>query len=122
MSWWCCARARLRSPARRARLPGHPNSPNCSASEPALEAPMTEESNTTVPVDAGSLAGRVAIVTGAGSRGDGIGNGRAAAILLARRGARVLLIDRNGQWAERTRAMVEAEGNEARVVECDICD
>ena len=34
--------------------------------------------------DAGSLRGRVAIVTGAGSREDaGIGNGRAAAILLA---------------------------------------
>ncbi len=83
---------------------------------------MTGEPNTSVPVDAGSLAGRVAIVTGAGSRGDGIGNGRAAAILLARRGARVLLIDRNAPWAERTRAMVEAEGNEARIAECDVCD
>ena len=30
------------------------------------------------------LSGKVAIVTGAGSRADGIGNGRAAAILLAR--------------------------------------
>lgn len=39
------------------------------------------------------LAGKVAIVTGAGSRADGIGNGRATAILLARNGARVTLVD-----------------------------
>ena len=37
--------------------------------------------------DAG-LAGRVAIVTGGGAKDDGIGNGRAAAILLARAGTR----------------------------------
>src|SRR5690606_38598052 len=80
----------------------------------------TRDPNTYVPTDAGSLAGRVAIVTGAGSRGDGIGNGGAAAILLARRGARILLIDRNRQWAERTRAMIAAEGGLAQVVECDV--
>jgi len=80
----------------------------------------TRDPNTYVPTDAGSLDGRVAIVTGAGSRGDGIGNGRAAAILLARRGARILLIDRNRQWAERTRAMIAAEGGLAQVVECDV--
>ena len=39
------------------------------------------------------LKDKVAIVTGAGSRADGIGNGRAAAILLAREGARVALLD-----------------------------
>ena len=33
------------------------------------------------------LEGKVAIVTGGGAAGDGIGNGRAAAILLARAGA-----------------------------------
>ena len=32
------------------------------------------------------LAGKVAIVSGGGAAGDGIGNGRAAAILLARAG------------------------------------
>ena len=35
------------------------------------------------------LAGKVAIVTGGGAEGDGIGNGRAAAILMARAGAHV---------------------------------
>ena len=34
------------------------------------------------------LAGKIAIVTGAGSRGPGVGNGKAAAILMAREGAR----------------------------------
>ena len=38
--------------------------------------------------DAG-LAGKVAIIAGGGAAGDGIGNGRAAAILLARAGTRV---------------------------------
>ncbi|MEK7387296.1 MAG: 3-oxoacyl-ACP reductase, partial [candidate division NC10 bacterium] len=36
------------------------------------------------------LKGKVAIVTGAGSRGPGLGNGKAACILFAREGARVL--------------------------------
>lgn len=68
------------------------------------------------------LAGRVAIVTGAGSRADGIGNGRAAAILMARHGARVTLIDAVPAWAEKTRAMIAAEGGESLVVEADVTD
>jgi len=67
-----------------------------------------------------SLDGRVAIVTGAGSRDEGIGNGRAAAILLARDGARVTLIDTVQDWAETTRRMIEAEGGQALVVPCDV--
>ena len=39
------------------------------------------------------MKGKVAIVTGAGSRAEGIGNGRAAAVLLAREGASVALLD-----------------------------
>ena len=41
----------------------------------------------------------MAIVTGAGSRADGIGNGRATAVLLARHGARVTLVDQNQDWS-----------------------
>jgi len=67
-----------------------------------------------------SLEGRVAIVTGAGSRADGIGNGRAAAILLARDGARVLLIDAVQEWAQVTRDMIAKEGGEATVCVCDV--
>jgi NAD(P)-dependent dehydrogenase (short-subunit alcohol dehydrogenase family) len=66
------------------------------------------------------LSGKVAIVTGAGSRAEGIGNGRAAAILFAREGARVLLVDRSGAAAEATRAMIASEGGEAAVFEADV--
>jgi NAD(P)-dependent dehydrogenase (short-subunit alcohol dehydrogenase family) len=66
------------------------------------------------------LAGKVALVTGAGSRAEGIGNGRAAAILFAREGARVLLVDRSGEAAEATRALIAAEGGEAAVLAADV--
>ncbi len=46
------------------------------------------------------LAGKVAIVSGAGSRGPGVGNGKAMALLFAREGARVLLVDRVRERAE----------------------
>src|SRR5712692_9869033 len=66
------------------------------------------------------LAGMVAIVTGAGSRGPGIGNGRAAAVLFAREGARVALVDRVAEWAEQTRAMIADEHGETFVIEADV--
>ena len=68
------------------------------------------------------LAGRVAIVAGAGSRADGIGNGRAAAILLARDGANVVLVDANPDWVARTHDMIAAEGGQSAVVEADVSD
>ncbi len=66
------------------------------------------------------LEGKAAIVTGAGAQGDGIGNGRAAAILFAREGAKVLLVDRDAALAERTREMIAAEGGESAVFEADV--
>lgn len=72
--------------------------------------------------DPHSLAGRVAVVTGAGSRADGIGNGRASAIVLARRGAKVALIDSEPAWVERTREMIAAEGHESAVFVGDVAD
>ena len=45
------------------------------------------------PEDDSGLAGKVAILSGGGAVGDGIGNGRAAAILLARAGTKVLVAD-----------------------------
>jgi NAD(P)-dependent dehydrogenase (short-subunit alcohol dehydrogenase family) len=68
------------------------------------------------------LDGRVAIVTGAGSRGDGIGNGRAAAVLLARHGARVALVDAMPAWVEDTARMIAAEAGEAAVLMADVTD
>ncbi|MFN0146885.1 MAG: SDR family NAD(P)-dependent oxidoreductase, partial [Dehalococcoidia bacterium] len=67
------------------------------------------------------LEGKVAIVTGAGSQlDDGIGNGRAAAVLMAREGARVLLADRKLDAAEATLAMITAEGGEAMAFAADV--
>jgi NAD(P)-dependent dehydrogenase (short-subunit alcohol dehydrogenase family) len=66
------------------------------------------------------LEGKVAIVTGAGSRADGVGNGRATAILLAREGARVALVDQNPDWVERTRGMIAQEGGDCLVVLADV--
>ncbi len=49
------------------------------------------------PEDADGLSGKVALISGGGAAGDGIGNGRAAAILLARAGAKVLVADRDAE-------------------------
>ena len=57
------------------------------------------------------LKEKVAIVVGAGQTpGDTVGNGRATAILFARAGARVALIDCNRDSALETQALIEAEG------------
>lgn len=66
------------------------------------------------------LEGKVAIVTGAGAAGEGIGNGRAAAILFAREGAKVLLVDRKRELAAATQTMIAAEGGEAVAFEADV--
>src|SRR5260370_29992302 len=68
------------------------------------------------------LDGEVAMGTGAGSRAEGIGNGRAAAVLLARHGARVALVDAIRGWAEDTARMIAAEQGEAEVLEADVTD
>ena len=73
----------------------------------------------TVP-DGWGLEGKVAVVTGGGAAGDGIGNGRAAAILLAKAGARVVVVDRAGDLARRTVAMIHELGGEAIALEADV--
>jgi NAD(P)-dependent dehydrogenase (short-subunit alcohol dehydrogenase family) len=74
------------------------------------------------PRDATRLDGRVAIVTGAGSRGEGVGNGRATSVILARRGAKVLLLDIEAAWMEATARMIAAEGGECAVQTCDVAE
>ncbi len=69
--------------------------------------------------DAG-LAGRVALVSGGGAAGDGIGNGRAAAILLARAGTRIVVADRELAPAQRTVDMIAAEGGTALAICGDV--
>lgn len=72
------------------------------------------------PNEEWGLIGKVAIVTGGGAVGDGIGNGRAACILLARAGAHVLVVDRDLPLAERTVAMIAEEGGSAVAASYDV--
>ena len=114
----CPASARGLTARRRPRPrrpPGAPRSPGCPG-PPATGAPTTPVLSptlrpVTIPIhrwpcldrrarpglassrDGRAARGKVAIVTGAGSRGPGLGNGKAAAILFAREGARVLCVD-----------------------------
>ena len=70
---------------------------------------------------AGRVEGKVAIVTGAGSTpGPGIGTGKATAVVLAREGASVLLVDLYPERAEETRKMIEDEGGKAEVFHADV--
>lgn len=59
------------------------------------------------------FAGRSVIVVGAGSVGDGWGNGKAAAVSYAREGGRVLCVDRAAPAAATTCALIQAEGHAA---------
>jgi NAD(P)-dependent dehydrogenase (short-subunit alcohol dehydrogenase family) len=69
------------------------------------------------------LKNKVAIVVGAGcTPGETIGNGRATAILLAREGARVVVVDRDLASAEETVGMIRAEAGEASAVQADVTD
>lgn len=63
----------------------------------------------------GRLAGRVALVTGAGSQGEGFGAGKAIACLFAFEGAQVALIDQSRERAQATAAEIEAASGAAIV-------
>jgi NAD(P)-dependent dehydrogenase (short-subunit alcohol dehydrogenase family) len=66
------------------------------------------------------LKGKVAIVTGAGSSGPGVGNGKAAAILFAREGASVLCVDIVEERAQETVNMIEDAGGVASAWVADV--
>jgi NAD(P)-dependent dehydrogenase (short-subunit alcohol dehydrogenase family) len=70
----------------------------------------------------GKLEGKVAIVTGAGSSGPGLGTGKAISVLLAREGARVVLVDMFEDRAKETLTLIEGEGGQAIVVTADLSD
>ena len=63
---------------------------------------------------------KVVIVTGAGSVGSGIGNGKAAAVLYAREGARVMLVDYNLEAAEETKRLIDEENGDSFVSQADV--
>ena len=73
-----------------------------------------------MPNNNGRLSGKVAIVTGAGSSGPGVGNGKAAAILFAREGAKVLLVDQVLSRADETLELILKESGEAAAFEANV--
>ena len=69
---------------------------------------------------AARLKDKVALVTGAGSIGPGWGNGKAAAVLFAREGAKVLAADVRLAAALETKRIIEGEGGTCEAVACDV--
>lgn len=69
---------------------------------------------------AGRLSGKVAVVTGAAPRGDDVGNGMATAILFAREGAKLVLVNRSAERAEKLARQIKEEGGEAAVFTGDV--
>jgi NAD(P)-dependent dehydrogenase (short-subunit alcohol dehydrogenase family) len=69
----------------------------------------------------GRLEGKRAVVVGAGQTpGETMGNGRATALLFAREGAKVVVVDRHEGSAQETASMIVDEGGDAHVVVADI--
>ncbi len=70
------------------------------------------------------MTGKVAIVAGAGSVGSAgntiWGNGKTAAVLLARQGASVFLLDINDQAMAETKVIIEGEGGTCTTHHCDM--
>jgi 2-hydroxycyclohexanecarboxyl-CoA dehydrogenase len=63
------------------------------------------------------LSEKVAIVTGGGS-----GIGRAIALRLSENGARVVVVDRNVEYAQNTAALVKEKGPDVMVTQTDVTD
>lgn len=70
----------------------------------------------------GRLTGKVAIITGAGCVGPGWGNGRAAAVLFAREGAKVFAVDLRPEPMEETVARATAEAGSGGVIRTHLAD
>lgn len=68
------------------------------------------------------LEGKVALVTGCGTLGNGWGNGKAAAVVLARQGASIYGCDLSLEAAQATRSVIAGEGGTAEVQTCDVTD
>jgi len=68
----------------------------------------------------GRLAGKVAMVCGAGSVAAGWSNGKATSVLFAREGAKVFAIDNELDRARETVAAIRAEGGEGEAHAADV--
>ena len=68
----------------------------------------------------GRLEGKVAIVTGAGTSGAGVGIGHAISIVLGREGASVLVVDKDAERAAATLGAIEEDGGRGAVFVGDV--
>ena len=68
------------------------------------------------------LENKVALVFGAGSIGEGWGNGKAAAVAYAREGAVVACVDLDAAAAEETAAIIRSEGHTAIALCANVID
>jgi len=66
------------------------------------------------------LDGKVALVTGCGTIGEGWGNGKAIAVLLARQRTSIFGCDLDLSAAQATRTLIQEEGGVAEVQACDV--
>src|SRR5262245_65859873 len=82
--------------------------------------PIPEFNHMAFTLDQFRLRGKVAIVTGAGGRGNSIG--RAYAVALANAGASVLVADLNGDGARKVAEEIKGSGGTALAVQVDITE
>jgi NAD(P)-dependent dehydrogenase (short-subunit alcohol dehydrogenase family) len=75
--------------------------------------------DTGIPKGRGRMAGKTVLVMGAGSILPGWGNGKAAAVLYAVEGARVVAVDAKREAAEETAAIIEKAGGHATALAAD---
>ena len=81
-----------------------------------------EAGSSEVPVGRNRLEGKVILVFGAGSVGEGWGNGKATSVAYAREGATVIAVDREKSAGEATAAIIRALGGQARSLAADVTD
>jgi NAD(P)-dependent dehydrogenase (short-subunit alcohol dehydrogenase family) len=70
----------------------------------------------------GRLTGKTVLVIGGGSIGPGWGNGKAAAVVFGREGARVAVVDRRAEAAQETVDIIRAAGGQAISLSGDVTD
>ena len=81
---------------------------------------MTIDSTASATRNLGRLAGKVALITGAGSVGPGWGNGRAMAVRFAEEGARIFAVDREASALVETAQRVTDAGGVLVTGLCDV--
>ena len=81
-----------------------------------------EAGSSEIPVGRNRLEGKVVLVFGAGSVGEGWGNGKATSVAYAREGATVIAVDREKSAADATASIIQTLGGQVRSLAADVTD